>query len=140
MTGTTFGQRGKWDRRSSLEFGWQNVHFSFSSLLELPMELPVMEKGQMLFLLSWKMHSQHMEMEAGKLQVGFGGVPALASPAWCHQVPALLGASSPCHRNRPNCQENTDKLEHGRLEWRFPQLKNVKKKKKKPSKERSDSA
>lgn len=103
-------------QRLSLEFGWKNVRLSFSSLLELPTELPVMEKEQIPFLFNWKMQSQHMEVEVGKLQVEFGGVPAPASPACCHQVPALLGAPSPFHQNWPNCQENKDKLEHGRLE------------------------
>lgn len=124
--GTAFVQAE--EQRSSLEFGCQNVHLSIPSLLELPVELPGVEKEQTSFLFSWKTHSQQVEVEAGKLQVGFGGV-------WGGHCPSLVPSDpSPSHQNWPDCQENNDKSEHGRLERCFPQLNNILKKREKKKK------
>lgn len=92
-----FVQGEKWDQ-TKIPFGTgrRNVHLPFSSLLEVPM----MEKEQMPFLFSWEMHSQHMELEPGKLR-GVWGCPFPCQPSLVPSPPCPAGSILPIPSELP---------------------------------------
>lgn len=117
MKGAMFVQGEKWDKqRFSLEFGQQNVHLSFPSLLEIPTEPPVMEKELNTIFVQLENAFPAQGSGGWEAAGGVWGCPCPGQPSLVPSDPCSAGRTPPFHQNWPNCQENENKFEHDRLE------------------------